>query len=287
MSPEDNNSVDLRAGDLRLALRPDLGGSIAGLWLGDLPVLRSMEPAALAGPRQGACFPLVPYSNRLGYKRFRWLGREHTTAPNFGHDYPHSLHGSGWTRPWRITDRGERHAELMLTQLADEQWPFTFDVTQRFELSDNALQVSLHFTNIDARTQPVGLGWHPYFPKRQPQPPARGTERAAGSLTPRGPPAHAPRAAARHRRLSVASPQRSTTASKAGAARRASAMKSDVAQADHVVAALPGGVHAGHAQDYFCVEPVSHVSNAIHMADPAGPRPEDSRCPPATASTAG
>ena len=32
---------ELRAGELRLALRPDLGGSIAGLWCCTLPVLRS------------------------------------------------------------------------------------------------------------------------------------------------------------------------------------------------------------------------------------------------------
>ncbi len=41
------HSLELRSGDLRLALRPDLGGSIAGLWLGDVPVLRSTEPDAL------------------------------------------------------------------------------------------------------------------------------------------------------------------------------------------------------------------------------------------------
>ena len=28
-------------------------------------------------------------------------------------------------------------------------------------------------------------------------------------------------------------------------------------------------VYTPHAKDYFCVEPVSHVRNAIHMADPA------------------
>ena len=61
-----NNPLELRAGPLRLALRPDLGGSIAGLWHGDTPVLRSVEPAALAAPRKSACFPLVPYSEPPG-----------------------------------------------------------------------------------------------------------------------------------------------------------------------------------------------------------------------------
>ena len=43
---------ELHAGALRLALRPDLGGSIAGLWHRDTPVLRCTEPGALEEPRR-------------------------------------------------------------------------------------------------------------------------------------------------------------------------------------------------------------------------------------------
>src|SRR5687767_11991288 len=94
-------SLELRAGALRLALRPDLGGSIAGLWHGDLPVLRSTEPADLTLPRSSASYPLVPYSNRLGYRQLRWQGRDYTTAANFG-DNPHSVHGIAWLRAWDV-----------------------------------------------------------------------------------------------------------------------------------------------------------------------------------------
>ena len=66
--------LELAAGELRLALRPDLGASIAGLWLGTLPVLRSTEPQELQSSRLSGCYPLAPYSTRLGFRRFRWLG---------------------------------------------------------------------------------------------------------------------------------------------------------------------------------------------------------------------
>ena len=42
-------ALELRAGPLRLALRPDLGGCIAGLWHRHLPVLRCTEPGELDG----------------------------------------------------------------------------------------------------------------------------------------------------------------------------------------------------------------------------------------------
>jgi aldose 1-epimerase len=264
MSQQDISVVELRAGELRLALRPDLGGSIAGLWLGELPVLRSVEPAALAGPRQSGCFPLVPYSNRLGYKRFRWLGREHTTAPNFGHDYPHSLHGSGWTHPWCVIDQGARHAELMYTQHADEHWPFAFDVVQRFELADDALALSMRLTNIDARTQPVGLGWHPYFPKR-----SRSRmhvectgrwESDAGTHLPT-------RRVATHGIDGEVRPMNFDHCFEGwrGAARvRDEAMALSITSSlNYLVVYTPPG------RDMFCIEPVSHVSDAIHMAEPA------------------
>ena len=92
---------ELHAGALRLALRPDLGGCIAGFWHRDLAVLRSTEPALLSASRPSASFPLLPYSNRLGYRKFRWKGRDYTTQPNFA-DNPHSVHGVGWLRPWEI-----------------------------------------------------------------------------------------------------------------------------------------------------------------------------------------
>src|SRR6266481_4276258 len=96
-----DTAFELHAGALRLALRPDLGGCIAGLWHRDTPILRSTEPELLSGSRPSACYPLLPYSNRLGYRKFRWKGHEHTTQPNFDAN-PHSVHGVGWQRPWEI-----------------------------------------------------------------------------------------------------------------------------------------------------------------------------------------
>jgi aldose 1-epimerase len=257
-------AVELRAGDLRLALRPDLGGAIAGLWLGDTPVLRSVEPAALAGPRQSGCFPLVPYSNRLGYRRFRWQGRDYTTLPNFGDDYPHSLHGCGWTQPWRVVAQSERSAELMLTHRSDGHWPFTFDVLQRVELSENALALGMHFTNIDARSQPVGLGWHPYFPKR-----ARSrihvecSGRWESDAT-----THLP--TRRVAQSGIDGEVRHLDFDHCFHGWRGPARVRDERMSVAITSSLPYlVVFTPPARDHFCVEPVSHVSNAIHMADPA------------------
>ncbi|MDH4060453.1 MAG: aldose 1-epimerase [Aquincola sp.] len=258
------DAVVLRAGELRLALRPDLGASVAGLWLGDTPVLRSTEPAALQGPRASGCFPLAPYSNRLGYRHFRWQGRDHTTAPNFEEAYPHSLHGTSWKEPWRVTHADATSAVLSLTHHTDVHWPFTFDLMQRFELAPGGLRVSLVLTNIDARTQPVGLGWHPYFPKRSR---SRIHIECSGRWE-SDPVTHLP--TRRVAQKGIDGEVRHLDYDHCfdgwqGAARvRDEALAVSITSSlDHLVVFTPP------ARDYFCVEPVSHVSNAIQMADPA------------------
>ena len=254
--------IDLRAGDLRLALRPDLGGAIAGLWRGDVAVMRSTEPADLGASRQSACYPLAPYSNRLGYRRFRWLGQDHTTQPNFD-DNPHSVHGVAWQRPWDVVSSSADQAELRYVHKPDHHWPFAFELLQRFVLTPDALELHLAFSNRAAHTQPVGLGWHPYFPKR---PHSRLhielTDRwendASGLPTRR-----------------VPQPGIDGDVSHLGFDNcfegwRGAARLRDDKLSMKLSSSLPYlVVYTPAHSPYYCVEPVSHVSNAIHMADPA------------------
>jgi aldose 1-epimerase len=254
-------TLTLKAGELRLDLRPDLGGVVAGLWLDDLAVLRSDAAAAPGNARESACFPLVPYSNRLGHRRFQWKGRSYRTEPGFG-DEPHSLHGVGWRRSWVVTDSAPDRAVLELTHPSDAEWPFAFHAEQVFELTPTSLRISMTATNIDARTAPMGLGWHPYFPKRS---------RSRIHLE----------VAERWDNDALKLPVRKVAQT---------GLDADVAALDfdHCFEGWRGEarirderlslrlssslgrvvVYTPRDKPYFCVEPVSHLSNAIHMAEP-------------------
>ena len=256
-------ALELRAGALRLALRPDLGGCIAGLWLGELPVLRSTPAERLERARLSGCYPLVPYSNRLGYRRFRWHGHEHTTEPNFD-DSPHSVHGVGWLRPWAVAQADATQAQLVYRHEADAHWPFAFSARQVFTLGPDALHVAMSIRNEAAEPAPAGLGWHPYFPKR-----TRSRLHAEVSARWESDPA-------------TQLPTRRVPQS---------GIDADVAHLDfdhcfegwqgmarlrdeklglRLSSSLPYlVVFTPQQRDYWCVEPVSHVSNAVHMSDPA------------------
>jgi len=158
-------SLLLACGKLRCEIRPDLGGCIAGLWLGETPVLRSTPAEALESARQSGSYPLVPFSNRVGQARLVWAGTSHPLVQNNAGE-PDAIHGVGWQRPWEVLDASGQFALLSYQHKPDAAWPFAFDASQAFRLSERELEMTLSITNQSAEPAPVGLGWHPCFVKR-------------------------------------------------------------------------------------------------------------------------
>ncbi|HSV34602.1 MAG TPA: aldose 1-epimerase [Ramlibacter sp.] len=157
--------VQLRAGALVCDIEPGLGGCIAGLWLGGVPVLRSTPAGQLASARQAGSYPLVPFSNRIAQASLQWQGTQHPLVQNNAPE-PHAIHGVGWQRPWQVLESDGRFALLAYEHRADTGWPFAFDTSQTFRLGENTLALTLSLTNQSAQPAPAGLGWHPFFVKR-------------------------------------------------------------------------------------------------------------------------
>ena len=161
---------DLVAGDSRLTLCPRLGGSIGNWQRRGMPVLRHSDAAALAGEssRALACFPLIPFSNRIAWGRFSFGGESFQLDRNFG-DHPHTIHGNAWQREWSVMSQSAYAAELRLDHdpAADtgHHWPYAYQCTLDYTLGPDTLHVTIRLTNTDARAQPVGFGLHPYQPR--------------------------------------------------------------------------------------------------------------------------
>ena len=127
--------------------------------------MRTTPSAAMAdgNVRQMACYPLVPYSNRIGHGKLLFGQKTHQLRPNFGSE-PHSIHGVGWQRAWKIDAQATDSLTLSLTHSPDADWPFRFVVVQECRLLDSALVMRLRITSTDDAPMPVGLGFHPFFP---------------------------------------------------------------------------------------------------------------------------
>ena len=168
--------LELAAADARVVLAPHVGGAIASLAWRGRDVLRPGSADALAASdvRALACYPLVPYSNRIADARFAFGGRTYVLARNFG-EHPHAIHGVGWQRAWSVDASTQDSARLTLVHDATDAdarsaWPWSFRATQAFALSARAdgsatLQVTLTLESSAQEPFPFGLGWHPYFTK--------------------------------------------------------------------------------------------------------------------------
>ncbi len=174
----------LARGDARLVLAPATGAAIARFtWHGRDVLRRTPDDMVAAGDvRAHACYPLVPYSNRIGQGRLAFDGRTYALDLNFG-DHPHSIHGVGWQRPWRVIRHDDARALLAYDHRPGDggnghgaaaadcrAWPWPFRATQWFQLCDAseggcALRMRLAITNTGSTRFPFGLGWHPFFPR--------------------------------------------------------------------------------------------------------------------------
>ncbi len=156
--------MTLRVGEALCEIRLDVGGSIARWAIGGQEMFRRSYAEAINDkqPLGMASFPLVPYSNRIGFGRFDWGGREIRLPPNFPPE-PHAIHGTGWTAPWTLERLGPDAIILHHRHDADGNWPWSFEAEQHITLLPDALSLRLVVHNLSDQMVPLAFGHHPYF----------------------------------------------------------------------------------------------------------------------------
>jgi aldose 1-epimerase len=167
---EDTGTViTLRADRARAGIAPWIGGSLAHFhWLDGANRHDWLRPAAPADLAAGtadrlACFPLVPFSNRIRDGRFAF-GAHAVALPLNHRPQPHALHGHGWQRAWSVVERDDDRIALEYDHRAGA-WPFPYRARQEFLLTGDELRLSLAIENRGREAMPAGLGFHPYFPR--------------------------------------------------------------------------------------------------------------------------
>jgi aldose 1-epimerase len=153
--------LTLRAGGWEATLRPEVGASLASLTLDGTEVLRMM-PESSTSPLDAACFPLVPYCNRIRDGHFTFGGREVTLPANFPPER-HSIHGFSWQHPWRVESAAANKCVLVYEYNGAHLWPWFYRAEQRVRLGENGCAVTLVLTNHGDTPMPAGIGLHPYF----------------------------------------------------------------------------------------------------------------------------
>lgn len=181
-----SDAIVLRAGTVEAIVLPQVGGA-----LGEFNVLRperkfpllrpyapgpDSPPGASPHPNELACYPLIPWSNRISHGAFEFNGTTHRVACTDPKErYP--LHGDGWKRPWRVVERSD---EAVTLAVMGDIAPFTYYGSLEYRLIGSALEVRLSVRNAGPAPLPFGLGLHPWFVRT---PDVRITAAASGILT--------------------------------------------------------------------------------------------------------
>lgn len=254
----------LAAGDYRLDLVPGCGGSVARFdWRGEPLFRRAKEDSIL----EMACFPLVPFSNRIAFGKFAALGKTVQLSPNFpGSDHPHPLHGFGWLQPWTIVEVGPSRATLEHRH-APGEWPWPYRARQRFTLSSDGLLHQLSIENTGDEPMPAGLGLHPYFP-RTPRTIYKGLHRQVWQTSDEGLPVGS-HLAETARDWWDGKPIATKVVDTAFGQREGS-LRVDWPETRLSLTILPSDnlpftiVFSPAAADFFCLEPVTHGIDAVN-----------------------
>src|SRR6185503_16826417 len=157
-------SLSLRAGRLAVELAPQAGGSIARFRHGDVDLLRPMTEEAMASGRgnDAACYPLVPFSNRIANGHLVFDGQEFKLEQNWP-SVRHPMHGEGWARAWDVASHDGRSAGLVHEHDAKKGWPFRYRAQLWFRIDEVGLSVNMAIENLERRAAPAGMGLHPFF----------------------------------------------------------------------------------------------------------------------------
>lgn len=265
----DRSHLHLENGALSADLCPAAGGSLGRFEARGQSMLRRAADLGATDPLEMACYPLIPFASRVANARFRFGGRDVTLKPDVL-SAPHALHGLGWRRPWRVIEASSQQAVIGLTH-DGEDWPWAFEARQRFTLDEAALTIAISIENRAETTMPAGLGLHPFFSGRL-------TAKLTGDLphiweaNAQALPTHridvtAPRNFARGRRIAPLTLDH-CFAGGGGPLdieweNRSLTLRMVRSDTSHTV------IYTPQAHDFFCVEPVSHMPNALNRPEPA------------------
>ena len=139
--------------------RGELGDFIAGF-------VSEEDFNSQAGMRNGLLFP---FANRLKDNRYTWDGTSYEVPKQTDRD-PEVIHGFVRLNDWEFlgADLDDPQTAAVsfgykIRQGEYDWYPFSLDVTVRYELTEDELNVEFGYTNVGDTDAPAGFGWHPYF----------------------------------------------------------------------------------------------------------------------------
>jgi aldose 1-epimerase len=154
----------LTNGGIELEILPQLAGGVIKFRAQGIDIFRPWDgehhsPLALSN------FALVPFSGRIANGHFVANGENINLPATVNVDPQNAIHGHGWQMPWQVVDQSEGSLHLRYEHSADS-WPWPYRSEQIFTVTPSGYIHELSVQNLGSTPMPAGLGLHPYFPRQ-------------------------------------------------------------------------------------------------------------------------
>ncbi len=252
-------------GHIELEILPERGGGIAQFCVNGTDIFRPLAGAG-SSPLVLSNFPLVPFSGRIASGEFA-AGNVAVVLPATPSvDPEHAIHGDGWMAAWDVIEHNVAEIRLRYDHPAGA-WPWEYRSEQHFQLTATGYRHSISVQNLSDTPMPAGLGLHPYFPRTDASIDTRFTTRWAVGANRLA--THTEPVAPTHIWFDDTLIDHGFDRSDTGAI--------SISWPSHILTMTPNAdlphtvIYIPPGEDFFCVEPVSHLANAINM--PRCPHP--------------
>jgi len=143
----------------------DEGGRLYDFLFEDIQVLARFK--SLSYKQNYASSVLFPFANRIRGGRYTYNGVNYQLQCNEV-DKNNALHGLVFNKTFNLkaSNTAIDHASILLCyeeKKPSKGFPFRFKIELTYTLNDNGLQFSVLIENLDDKSFPFTLGWHPYF----------------------------------------------------------------------------------------------------------------------------
>ncbi len=153
--------ITLRAGAAEATILPAQGAAFAALRHAGRDLLLPIPPGANPNAGFHGSFLMAPWTNRLDGGRIAAAGAEWRMPINRPAE-GNALHGFLREMPWTVEQADP--AALVLS-CRFHRPPFTGAARMEVKLAEDALRLAVALANEGAAPTPMGIGWHPYFPR--------------------------------------------------------------------------------------------------------------------------
>lgn len=111
-----------------------------------------------------ANFMLAPFSNRIAGGAFTFRGQRYNIPANLADPrFPLPIHGFGWQAEWQI-EQPSCDCAILTLEPSNPDWPAPFSIFQEVRLLADGYEHVVGISNCGDVPMPAGLGLHPYFP---------------------------------------------------------------------------------------------------------------------------